>query len=61
MSEAEPSIIERSVEKTHMWLKQIAEELGDEDRQRLRGFCGRTSLPGSSTLSWRSCQTSSGC
>jgi uncharacterized protein (DUF2267 family) len=33
MSEAEPSIIERSVEKTHMWLKEIAEELGDEDRQ----------------------------
>jgi uncharacterized protein (DUF2267 family) len=33
MSEAEPSIIERSVEKTHIWLKEIAEELGDEDRQ----------------------------
>ena len=33
MSEADPSIIERSVEKTHIWLKEIAEELGDEDRQ----------------------------
>ena len=33
MSEAEPSIIEHSVEKTHIWLKEIAEELGDEDRQ----------------------------
>jgi len=33
MSEDEPSIIEHSVEKTHIWLKEIAAELGDEDRQ----------------------------
>lgn len=34
MSElADPSIIERSVEKTHVWLKELAEELGGEDRQ----------------------------
>ncbi|HYB24809.1 MAG TPA: DUF2267 domain-containing protein [Solirubrobacteraceae bacterium] len=29
----DPSIIERSVEKTHIWLKELAEELGGEDRQ----------------------------
>ena len=32
MSEAEPSIIVHSVEKTHIWLKEVAEELGDDDR-----------------------------
>jgi len=29
----EPSIIQHSVEKTHIWLNEIAEEFGDEDRQ----------------------------
>lgn len=33
MSDTEPSIIQHSVESTHVWLKEIAEELGDEDRQ----------------------------
>lgn len=33
MSDLEPSIIERSVEKTNIWLKQIADELGVDDRQ----------------------------
>jgi uncharacterized protein (DUF2267 family) len=33
MSDVEPSIIERSVEKTHIWLKELAGELGVEDRQ----------------------------
>jgi uncharacterized protein (DUF2267 family) len=33
MSEVEPSIIEHSVEKMHSWLKEIAVEIGDEDRQ----------------------------
>ena len=33
MSETEPRIIEHSVEKAHIWLNEIAEELGDEDRQ----------------------------
>jgi uncharacterized protein (DUF2267 family) len=28
-----PSIIERSVEKAHIWLNELAEELGVEDRQ----------------------------
>jgi len=28
----DPSIIEHSVEKTHVWLKEIAQELGVEDR-----------------------------
>ncbi|HXW59019.1 MAG TPA: DUF2267 domain-containing protein [Solirubrobacteraceae bacterium] len=28
----DPSIIHRSVEKTDIWLKEIAEELGQEDR-----------------------------
>lgn len=28
----DPSIIERSVEKTHIWLKELAEELGGSDR-----------------------------
>ncbi|HEX5308971.1 MAG TPA: DUF2267 domain-containing protein [Solirubrobacteraceae bacterium] len=32
MTEFDPSIIERSVEKTHVWLNEIAEELGVEDR-----------------------------
>lgn len=32
MTEDDPSIIERSVEKTHIWLKEIAEELGSDDR-----------------------------
>ena len=29
----DPSIIERSVEKTHIWLKELAEELGGTDRR----------------------------
>jgi uncharacterized protein (DUF2267 family) len=29
----EPNIIEHSVEKAHVWLKEIAEELGVDDRQ----------------------------
>ncbi|MGO9247705.1 MAG: DUF2267 domain-containing protein [Solirubrobacteraceae bacterium] len=33
MSDVEPSVIERSVEKAHIWLKELAEELGVEDRQ----------------------------
>jgi uncharacterized protein (DUF2267 family) len=33
MSDFDPSIIERSVEKTHIWLKDVAGELGVEDRQ----------------------------
>jgi uncharacterized protein (DUF2267 family) len=33
MTEAEPSIIDRSVEKAHIWLNEIAAELGSEDRQ----------------------------
>jgi uncharacterized protein (DUF2267 family) len=33
MSEPDPSIIEHSVEKAHIWLKEVAAELGDEDRQ----------------------------
>jgi uncharacterized protein (DUF2267 family) len=32
MSNNEPSVIQHSVEKTHIWLGEIAEELGDEDR-----------------------------
>jgi len=30
---AEPSIIERSVEKTHVWLDEIADQLGADDRR----------------------------
>lgn len=33
MSEAEPGIIQQSVEKTHIWLAELAEQLGGEDRQ----------------------------
>jgi uncharacterized protein (DUF2267 family) len=33
MSDVDPSIIERSVEKAHIWLNELATELGDEDRQ----------------------------
>ena len=33
MSDVEPSIIERSVEKAHIWLNELAGELGVEDRQ----------------------------
>jgi uncharacterized protein (DUF2267 family) len=33
MSDTEPSIIQHSVEKTHIWLNAVAAELGDEDRQ----------------------------
>jgi uncharacterized protein (DUF2267 family) len=33
MTEGDPTIIERNVEKTHIWLKQLAEELGGVDRQ----------------------------
>jgi uncharacterized protein (DUF2267 family) len=32
MTDLDPSIIERSVEKTHVWLNEIVEELGVEDR-----------------------------
>lgn len=32
MSDTDPSIIQHSVEKTHIWLSEIAEELGDQDR-----------------------------
>lgn len=32
MTDIDPSIIERTVEKTHVWLKEIADELGTEDR-----------------------------
>jgi len=33
MSHGEPSIIERNVEKAHIWLKEIAAELGEDDRE----------------------------
>jgi len=33
MSDVEPSIIERSVEKAHIWLNELAQELGVDDRQ----------------------------
>ena len=33
MSETDPSIIAHSVEKTHIWLNDVAEALGDDDRQ----------------------------
>jgi len=33
MSDVNPSIIEHSVEKAHIWLKELAEELGVDDRQ----------------------------
>ncbi|HXR29503.1 MAG TPA: DUF2267 domain-containing protein [Solirubrobacteraceae bacterium] len=33
MRDGDPSIIEHSVEKTHIWLKELAAELGDSDRQ----------------------------
>ena len=29
----DPTIIERSVEKAHVWLKELAEELGGKDRR----------------------------
>jgi uncharacterized protein (DUF2267 family) len=32
MSKTEPSIIEHTIEKTHIWLNDVAEELGGEDR-----------------------------
>ncbi len=32
MSESEPAIIERSAEKAHIWLKEVAAQLGDDDR-----------------------------
>jgi uncharacterized protein (DUF2267 family) len=32
MSEADPAIIEHSVEKAHIWLKEVAKELGGDDR-----------------------------
>jgi uncharacterized protein (DUF2267 family) len=31
--DSQPTIIERSVEKANIWLKDVANELGDEDRQ----------------------------
>lgn len=33
MADTEPSIIQHSVEKTHIWLNEVAEDLGGEDRQ----------------------------
>ncbi len=33
MSEVEPGIIEHSVEKTHVWLKDLSQALGVEDHQ----------------------------
>ena len=33
MSDTEPSIIQHSVEKTHIWLTEVAAALGDDDRQ----------------------------
>ncbi|MGE5700803.1 MAG: DUF2267 domain-containing protein [Arthrospira platensis] len=33
MSDVNPTIIEHSVEKAHIWLKELTEELGVEDRQ----------------------------
>jgi len=33
MREREPSIIEHSVEKAHIWLNEVAEELDEQDRQ----------------------------
>ncbi len=33
MTEGDPKNIERNVEKMHIWLKQLGEELGDADRQ----------------------------
>ncbi len=32
MPESEPAIIERSIEKTNAWLKELATELGSDDR-----------------------------
>jgi uncharacterized protein (DUF2267 family) len=32
MKSTEPSIIERSIEKTHIWLNEVAEGLGTDDR-----------------------------
>lgn len=33
MGHIEPSIIERSVEKANIWLKELAQEFGDDDRR----------------------------
>ncbi len=33
MSETDPSIIDRNVEKVHIWLNELSQELGEEDRQ----------------------------
>ncbi len=33
MSDTEPSIIQHSVEKTNIWLAEVAEALGGDDRQ----------------------------
>lgn len=33
MDPTEPSIIEHSIEKTHVWLKELDGELGSEDRR----------------------------
>lgn len=33
MSDTYPSIIQHSVEKTHIWLHEVAEALGDDDYQ----------------------------
>lgn len=34
MRTAEPEVIERSAEKTHRWIDEVAAELGDDDRRR---------------------------
>ena len=31
---SEPSVIERSVEKTHIWLNELAEQLGTDDHRQ---------------------------
>ena len=33
MSQTEPSIIERNVEQAHVWLKEVAYELGEDDHR----------------------------
>lgn len=46
---AEPAIIDKSVEKAHIWLGEVAEELGIEDRQEAGrgGHAGSRAGPGS--------------
>jgi len=38
MTEADPSIIESSVEKTHIWLEELAQELGGDRRYAYRAL-----------------------